>query len=121
MKHDRGTENTCATTDYTAYGWRDPNAGFCDILAYNCQSGQCDNMPSNQGCTRVQRFSNTVNLYNGLAIGDSLNDNASRANNVKSTIANYMPVKVQSGPTEVRNVGLLVVDACFIIHNSCHQ
>ena len=40
--HDKGTDDTCAAPGYN-FGWRDPNANFNIILAYNCVSGQCDN------------------------------------------------------------------------------
>lgn len=37
--HDRGTENSCGTEGYN-YGWRDPDADFRTILAYNCRQGK---------------------------------------------------------------------------------
>ncbi|KAL3763709.1 hypothetical protein ACHAWU_008031, partial [Discostella pseudostelligera] len=86
--HDKGTTNTCGSSD-SNYGWRDPSAGFRSILAYNCVTGQCDNMPPSAGCPRVQRFSNNVYLYNGKAMGSPLHDNASQINSVKSIVAAY--------------------------------
>ena len=88
--HDKGTTNACSSTAIN-YGWRDPSAGFRSILAYNCATGQCDNMPK-AGCPRVQRFSNNVNLYNGKAMGSPQHDNACQINSVKSTIAAYRKI-----------------------------
>lgn len=48
-QHDRGTANKCFSTD-TSYGYRDPQARFRTVLAYNCASGQCDGN-SGGGCT----------------------------------------------------------------------
>jgi len=94
--HDKGTSNACSNSNYN-YGWRDPQAQFRSILAYNCNSGQCDNNAGG-GCTRVQRFSNPNYLYNGKAIGSPEHDNARRINDVKATIAAYY-TSVPAGPT----------------------
>jgi len=83
--HDRGAKNKCGSGGY-AYGFRDPDAEFRSILAYSCKQGQCDNNKGN-GCTRVQRFSNTKELYNGKIIGTADSDNARQINDVKATIA----------------------------------
>ena len=42
LNHDRGTKEACSSSNYN-YGYRDPNAAFRSIMAYNCKSGQCDN------------------------------------------------------------------------------
>jgi peptidyl-Asp metalloendopeptidase len=67
MQHDRVTTNTYDGDGYN-YGYRSPNAAFRSITAYNCVTGECDNMPKNC-CIRVQRFSNTQFLYNGEPMG----------------------------------------------------
>ena len=87
--HDKGTSNACSNSAYN-YGWRDPNANFRSILAYNCVSGQCDSNAGG-GCTRVQRFSNPNFLYNGSPIGSAQHDNARRINDVRVTVAGYYP------------------------------
>jgi len=83
--HDRGAKNKCNGGGY-AYGYRDPDAEFRSILAYSCRKDQCD---GNKGgdCTRVQRFSNTKELYNGKSIGNEASNNARQINDVKATIA----------------------------------
>eukprot|EP00591_Stephanopyxis_turris_P010788 CAMPEP_0195507272 /NCGR_PEP_ID=MMETSP0794_2-20130614/747_1 /TAXON_ID=515487 /ORGANISM="Stephanopyxis turris, Strain CCMP 815" /LENGTH=695 /DNA_ID=CAMNT_0040633901 /DNA_START=1 /DNA_END=2085 /DNA_ORIENTATION=+ len=85
--HDRGTAGACSSSNYN-YGWRDLNASFRSILAYNCVSGQCDSNTGG-GCTRVQRFSNPTYPYSGLAIGDSGNDNAKQINSVSTSVSSY--------------------------------
>jgi hypothetical protein len=85
--HDKGTSNACTSSNYQ-YGWRDPQANFRSIMAYNCVNGQCDNNAGG-GCTRVQRFSNDEFSYNGSPIGNAENDNARRINDVKATVAAY--------------------------------
>ena len=85
--HDKGTKDACSSSA-TNYGYRDPSADFRSILAYNCASGQCDENAGG-GCTRVQRFSNPYNLYNGKIIGDTSTNNAKKINDVKATIAAY--------------------------------
>lgn len=90
--HDKGTTSAC-TSSLSNYGWRDPSAEFRSILAYNCATNQCDNIPK-AGCPRVQRFSNNEFLYNGKAMGSPLHDNASQINSVKSIIAAYRAVVV---------------------------
>jgi len=86
--HDRGTSNACSDGSTYRYGYRDPNANFRSILAYNCNSGQCDANVGG-GCTRVQRFSNDEFLYQNNAIGNAQNDNARRINDVRATVAAY--------------------------------
>ena len=127
--HDKGTTNTCGSSD-TNYGWRDPSAGFRSILAYNCVTGQCDNMPTT-GCPRVQRFSNNVYLYNGKAMGSPLHDNASQINSVKSIVAAYRtavvgvpaPTSPQVCCNNILHVSAAppsVVSSCFFVpHIMC--
>ncbi|KAL7552752.1 hypothetical protein ACHAWF_016036, partial [Thalassiosira exigua] len=85
--HDRGTKNDCSSTS-SQFGYRDPQARFRSILAYNCKSGQCDNNAGG-GCTRVQRFSNPNWSYGGRAIGSDRDDNRKRINSVRKTVAGY--------------------------------
>lgn len=88
--HDKGTSNACSSSAYQ-YGYRDPNANFRSIMAYNCNAGQCDNNAGGS-CARVQRFSNTFENYpdnTGLPIGTPETDNARHINEVKATIAGY--------------------------------
>ncbi len=92
-KHDRGSDNACSNTNYN-YGFRDPQGAFRSILAYNCAAGKCDGYIGG-GCPRVQRFSNNYakyKLYNGKPIGNELNDNARKINNVASVVSNYYPL-----------------------------
>jgi hypothetical protein len=97
--HDKGTKSQCTSSNYN-YGWRDPNARFRSILAYNCVSGQCDNNAGG-GCTRVQRFSNSKFLYNGSPIGSALHDNARQINDVKAIVAGYYPHKPTYSQAEI--------------------
>lgn len=88
--HDRGTSNACSSTTYN-YGFRDPDGAFRSILAYACQTNQCDGNRGG-GCPRVQRFSNNYvgyNMYDGKAIGNANNNNARRINDVALTVSNY--------------------------------
>jgi len=86
-EHDKGTKGHCYTTDYN-YGYRDPQAEFRSILAYNCVAGQCDNIVGG-GCNRVQRFSNPNYLYNGKAMGSAEIDNARHINEVRVEVEGY--------------------------------
>ena len=88
--HDRGASNACDSTA-SHYGWRDPQADFRSILAYNCASGQCDGNAGG-GCNRVKMFSNRNFLYNNKAIGSSKADNAGQINAVAATVAGYYSV-----------------------------
>ena len=97
--HDKGTTNACASSA-SNYGWRDPSGGFRSILAYNCATGQCDNITTT-GCPRVQRFSNNAYLYNGKAMGSPQHDNASQINSVKSLIAAYRTVAAPTTSPQV--------------------
>jgi len=86
-RHDRGTSNACSSTN-SYYGYRDPQARFRSILAYNCVSGQCDGNAGG-GCTRRQFFSNPDFLFEGSPMGNNQNNNAGRINDVRETIAGY--------------------------------
>ena len=90
---DKGSANACGLKDRSNYGWRDPNAEFRSIMANDCSPGQCDSMPKN-GCARVQRFSNTEHLYNGIAMGSPAHDNASHLNKVKKEVAEYKQTRI---------------------------
>lgn len=89
--HDRGTANECSSSSYN-YGYRDPQAMFRTILAYECQAGQCD---GNVGgtCPVIQRFSSPNGLYNGKAIGNALNDNTRQLNDVVSEVEGEQKLK----------------------------
>ena len=92
-EHDRGQKDSCTSDlgNYN-YGYRDPNGAFRTILAYNCNTDQCDTNPSSS-CVRIQRFStpDPAYTYNGKAIGTCLSDNARRINEVKAAVAGYYP------------------------------
>jgi len=90
LNHDRGTKNACNSGGYN-YGYRATNAAFRSILAYRCESGQCDNNPGG-GCTRIIRFSNpSPEGYNNEPVGNDSNDNARKINDVRVTVAGYYP------------------------------
>jgi hypothetical protein len=90
LNHDRGSKNQCTNAGY-AYGFRDPQAEFRSILAYDCSANECTGNPLPEGapCTRVQRFSNTYALYNGKPIGDVNNDGARSINDVAAQVSNF--------------------------------
>ena len=120
MFHDRGTEKTCNETGTFNYGYRDPNADFRTILSYNCKMGQCDSMPKD-GCTRVQRFSNSDSryTYNGKPIGDAKRDNAKQLNNVRAIVAAYFPAMNCQTDTECNDNDLSTVDTCNTANKAC--
>ena len=60
-RHDKGTESACGSTDYR-YGYRAPDASYRSIMAYDCDPGECDNMPS-ANCIRGQFFSTPDPTY----------------------------------------------------------
>lgn len=80
--HDRGQTNNCDSDSFN-FGYRDPQARFRSILAYNCGTGQCDGNAGG-GCTRVQRFSNPTLGYNDSPIG--IADKADNARHINSKI-----------------------------------
>lgn len=87
--HDRGSEEECEIySEWFAYGYRNPNAEFRDIMAYNCASGQCDKNKGG-GCPKAQMFSNKVKKYNGKKIGDKNNDCARMIESTRAIIANF--------------------------------
>lgn len=90
--HDRTAMDECSSSDddLYGYGWRDPNANFRSIMAYNCNVGGCDDNAGG-GCPRVQMFSNPAYQYDGQAIGDSTNDNRRVFNKNKRKIAGLFP------------------------------
>jgi len=112
--HDKGETNSCDTTDYH-HGYRDPQAEFRTILAYDCTSGQCDENAGGE-CERIQRFSNSnypTYQYNGKAIGDETADNARLINEVRAEIAAYevaSPACVADGDCD--DGDLCTTDAC---------
>jgi len=88
-QHDRGTANACSSPG-CSFGYRDPDANFRSILAYNCRSGQCDDNSGQDGCPRVQMFSNPNNKYNGESIGNAKNDNRRQMNDNRFIVAGYL-------------------------------
>ena len=68
------------------YGYRDPQAEFCPIHAYNCKAEQCDNIAGG-GWPLVQIFSNRNYLYNGKPIGSNQQDNTRHMNEMTVTVA----------------------------------
>ena len=97
LNHDRGSEGDCNSGGYN-YGYRDPNARFRTILAYDCVNTQCDNNVGG-GCTRIGRFSNQYNTYNGLALGGSSENNAKAINDVRVEVASYFTHVSSESPT----------------------
>ena len=90
LQHDRGTKNECSNSGYN-YGYRDPDAAFRTIMAYNCEPGQCDGN-SCGGCPRIQRFSNPNILYQDKPVGVVERvDSVRHINNVKAKVAKYFP------------------------------
>ncbi len=89
LRHDRGSSYYCYPKRYN-FGYRDPQARFRTILAYDCRAGQCDNNPGG-GCTRIQRFSSATGTFEGMPVGDWRNDSARWINKVASTVALYFP------------------------------
>lgn len=120
MFHDRGTEKTCSDTTTFNYGYRDPSADFRTILAYDCKMGECDSMPKN-GCTRVQRFSNSDSkyTYNGKPIGDSRRDNAKQINNVRALVAGYFPAMNCRVDSECNDRNSTTTDTCNTANGVC--
>eukprot|EP00588_Corethron_pennatum_P013123 CAMPEP_0194265496 /NCGR_PEP_ID=MMETSP0169-20130528/717_1 /TAXON_ID=218684 /ORGANISM="Corethron pennatum, Strain L29A3" /LENGTH=853 /DNA_ID=CAMNT_0039005969 /DNA_START=87 /DNA_END=2644 /DNA_ORIENTATION=- len=89
--HDRGTIDHCDTNQYNAYsyGWRDPEGTFRTIMAYNCETTQCDENPS-VFCPKVQMFSNPISQTDkGKSVGNALNDCRQQHNDVRSEVENY--------------------------------
>ena len=117
MSHDRGTENQCNTTGFR-YGYRAPDATFRSILAYDCATAQCDNMPKN-GCPRVQRFSNTQFLYNGKPMGNQNNNNAQQWNNIRATVASHYPAMNCNSNSQCNDNDAATVDTCNVASAVC--
>merc|ERR1712038_1078116 len=91
IRHDRGTHNACNSGGIN-YGYRDPQARFKSIMAYECRVGQCDNMPTN-GCMTLQRFSNNNFNYNGDPVGSANVDAATYINWSRKRVAGFLPHK----------------------------
>lgn len=118
MKHDRGQEDACTAPGYN-YGYRDPNAGFRSILAYDCVTGQCDNMPLSFGCTRIQAFSNTAFVYGGKAIGSSKHNNALQFNNLRAKIAAHFPAMNCQSDSQCNDNNVRTTDTCNVAQAVC--
>ena len=120
MFHDSGTEKSCTETAAFNYGYRNPNAEFRTILAYDCKMGECDLMTKN-GCPRVQRFSNSDSkyTYNGKPIGDSRRDNAKQLNNVRARVAAYFPAMNCQTDAECNDSNSNTTDNCNSASKVC--
>jgi len=96
--HDRTTVTSepCDSPKYN-FGWRDPNANFRSIMAYNCGAGGCDNNVGG-GCTRVKMFSNPNFPYGTTMIGNAANDNARIINEVAADVAGYYSASPTPSP-----------------------
>ncbi len=88
LSHDRGTANACNDKGRYNYGYRDPNANFRTIMAYNCKSTQCDNIKGDT-CTRIGRFASSNLTFNGLATGTATEDAARVINEISPEVARY--------------------------------
>ena len=88
--HDPGAANSCSSTNYN-FGYRDPQAEFRSIMAYNCWSGQCD-LNVGGGCPRRQFFSNPNFLYSGKPMGTDFHDNARHINEQAVTVASELQI-----------------------------
>lgn len=98
--HDRGTSNKCDGINYN-YGYRDPYATFRTILAYDCQTGQCDNIKGSY-CSRIPRFSNNIYKYYNKPLGSATEDNARKINNVIEEVASFYPHVYNCKDTSLR-------------------
>ena len=123
MLHDRGTADACSETTFMGrptfnYGYRDPDASFCSILAYECVIGECDNMPKND-CPRVLRFSNTQFLFDGKAMGNQYNDNAMQWNNERAVIASFYPAMNCTMNNQCNDKDASTIDTCDVTKAVC--
>ena len=98
-RHDRGADNRCQRNG-SNYGYRDPEANFRSIMAYDCVSNQCDNNQGG-GCPRVQRFSNANLLFQGEPIGDENNDCSKRINSVRFRVQDFYDADPTPSPTSM--------------------
>lgn len=91
LHHDRGSQNECRTNiEQYNYGYRDPNANFRTIMAYNCKRFECDFVGGDR-CTRIARFSNPSRTFHGSALGTQTEDAARAINDVRKKVARYYP------------------------------
>lgn len=109
--HDRGQTGTCGQVHNYNYGYRDPNAAFRTILAYDCKTGQCDAMPKNR-CSKVQRFSNPTYLHEGRAVGSATEDNARVINERRALVASFYPAMNCDSHDECNDNDASTVDTC---------
>lgn len=119
MNHDRGSENACNTSGFN-YGYRAPDASFRTILAYNCATPQCDNIPvTENGCPRVQRFSNTRFRFQGKPAGDQFNDNAKQWNDNRATVAAFYPAMNCTSNIQCNDNNGATIDTCNVATAVC--
>jgi hypothetical protein len=85
--HDRGTMNACSNSCLNQYGYRSPNGGFRTIMAYACQSGQCDNHPGTS-CPAIGYCSGN-HQYNEETVGGGRDNCAQEIVNMKGHIQSY--------------------------------
>jgi hypothetical protein len=80
------------------FGWRDPDAQFRSIMAYQCATDECDDNPSIHSnstdgirpCIRIQRSSNPDILYNeDKVVGAAGANNAEYINGQVSELAAF--------------------------------
>jgi len=103
-RHDRGTHSACDTNKYpsVAYGWRDPQGAFRDIMAYGCRTDQCDKNTASS-CPGIQRFSSSTVTFEGKPTGDEYNNCARQHNKVRVKVENYEDGTRISSPTASPN------------------
>lgn len=64
-----------------SFGYKDPQARFRTIMAYNCSSS----------CPRLLYFSSPAVTYQGAVVGAANQNNAASGTNVRSVVANFRP------------------------------
>ena len=83
--HDRGTENACEDKSKASYGYRDKDAAFATIMAYDCKR-ECDNLNMSGSCPRIQYFSGNA-TYQGKSLGGTENNCRDRIMATKDIVA----------------------------------
>jgi len=84
--HNQGGQHNRLDSGYVAdfgHAWRDFDDSFRTIVAYECD--QVD-------CPKVQRFSTPRVTYQGLPLGDEVNDNVRQIEATWNAVASYMPM-----------------------------
>jgi hypothetical protein len=87
--HDDGTGSAWAEpVAEDAYGYRDPQNRFRDIMADDCEAPG-PNAAGGYNCPRAPFYSTTETTYNGRPIGNSSRNAARVMNQFRHLIANY--------------------------------